>query len=141
MPGRLSKNSASVFWAVPTWDPVKEQFGALPAIFGTLVTSLIGLIIAVPISLGAAVFLVELAPSWMRSSASFLIEMLAAIPSVIIGLWGIFVLVPIVRSPIETWLGDKLGFFALISGTAIRIRFSGRRNYPGHYDHSYYYGR
>jgi phosphate transport system permease protein len=99
-----------------TWDPVKEQFGALPAIFGSLATSFIGLIIAIPISLGAAIFLVELAPAWMRSSASFLIEMLAAIPSVIIGLWGIFVLVPLVRSPIESWLGDNLGFIPLFQG-------------------------
>ena len=95
-----------VFLGDTTWDPVKGHFGALPAIFGTLATSFIGLIIAIPISLGAAVFLVELAPLWMRSSASFLIEILAAIPSVIIGLWGIFVLVPIVRRPIESWLGE-----------------------------------
>jgi phosphate transport system permease protein len=104
------------FLSSSTWDPVKGEYGALPAIFGTVVTSLIGLIIAVPLSLGAAVFLVELSPSWMRSSASFLIEMLAAIPSVIIGLWAIYVLVPIVRTPIETWLGDKLGFLPLFQG-------------------------
>ena len=106
-----------------TWDPVKGQFGALPAIFGTLATSFIGLIIAIPISLGAAIFLVELAPLWMRSSASFLIEMLAAIPSVIIGLWGIFVLVPIVRSPIESWLGDYLGFIPLFQGPPFGFGF------------------
>ena len=93
-----------------TWDATREQFGALPAIYGTLLSSVIGLIIAVPISLGAAIFLVELAPSWLRGPVSLIIEMLAAIPSVIIGLWGIFVLVPFVRSPIESWLGSKLGF-------------------------------
>jgi phosphate transport system permease protein len=111
------------FLGSSTWDPVKGEFGALPAIFGTLVTSFIGLIIAIPISLGAAVFLVELSPPWIRSSASFLIEMLAAIPSVIIGLWGIYVLVPIVRSPIETWLGDKLGFLPLFQGPPFGFGF------------------
>jgi phosphate transport system permease protein len=88
------------FLTSSAWDPVKEHFGALPAIYGTLLSSVIGLIIAVPISLGAAIFLVELAPSWLRDPASFLIEMLAAIPSVIIGLWALFVLVPLVRTPI-----------------------------------------
>ncbi len=106
-----------------TWDPVNEQFGALPAIFGTLLSSLIGLIIAVPISLGAAVFLTELAPSWMRSSASFLVEMLAAIPSVIIGLWGLFVLVPAVRASELGWLGKSLGFLPLFQGPPFGIGF------------------
>jgi phosphate transport system permease protein len=104
------------FFSSSDWNPVKELYGALPAIFGTLLSAFIGLIIAVPISLGAAIFLSELAPSWLRSSASFLVEMLAAIPSVIIGLWGIFVLVPVVRSPLETWLGSSLGFLPFFSG-------------------------
>jgi phosphate transport system permease protein len=111
------------FLSSQTWDPVREEFGALPAIYGTLVSSLIGLIIAVPISLGAAIFLTELAPHWMRSPASFLIEMLAAIPSVIIGLWGLFVLVPIVRSPIESWLGNNLGFLPLFQGPPFGVGF------------------
>jgi phosphate transport system permease protein len=106
-----------------TWDNVREQFGALPAIYGTLLSSLIGLIIAVPISLGAAIFLVELAPSWLSGPVSFIIEMLAAIPSVIIGLWGIFVLVPFVRSPVESWLGDKLGFIPLFQGPPFGVGF------------------
>jgi phosphate transport system permease protein len=106
-----------------SWDPVKEQFGALPAIFGTLLSSLIGLIIAVPISLGAAIFLVEIAPAWLRGPASLIIEMLAAIPSVIIGLWGLFVLVPFVRSPIESWLGDKLGFLPFFQGPPFGVGF------------------
>jgi phosphate transport system permease protein len=111
------------FLTSSAWDPVKEQFGALPAIYGTLLSSVIGLIIAVPISLGAAIFLVELAPSWLRDPASFLIEMLAAIPSVIIGLWGLFVLVPLVRTPIESWLGSKLGFLPLFQGPPFGVGF------------------
>ena len=111
------------FFTSTAWNPVTENYGALPAIFGTLVSSLIALLIAVPISLGAAVFLVELAPNWMRSPASFLIEMLAAIPSVIIGLWGIFVLVPFVRSPIESWLGDKLNVVPLFQGPPFGVGY------------------
>ncbi len=105
------------------WNPVTEQFGALPAIYGTLLSSAIALIIAVPISLGAAVFLVELAPAWVRTPGSFLIEMLAAIPSVIIGLWGLFVLVPFVRHPVETWLGAHAGFLPLFQGPPFGVGF------------------
>jgi len=111
------------FFGSLTWDPVKEVFGALPAIYGTLLSSAIGLLIAVPISLGAAIFLIELAPSWLAGPGSFLIEMLAAIPSVIIGLWGLFVLVPFVRSPVETWLGSKLGFLPFFQGPPFGVGF------------------
>jgi len=106
-----------------SWDAVRAAFGALPAIFGTLLSSAIGLLIAIPISLGAAIFLVELAPTWLRGPASFVIEMLAAIPSVIIGLWGLFVLVPIVRNPIESWLGSKLGFLPFFQGPPFGVGF------------------
>jgi len=106
------------FLTTSTWDPIKQIFGALPSIYGTLVTSAIALLIAVPISLGAAIFLAELAPSWLRGPVSFLIEMLAAIPSVIIGLWGIFVLVPAIR-PVETWLSNHFGFLPLFKGTIL----------------------
>jgi phosphate transport system permease protein len=111
------------FLASSVWDPVRGAFGSLPAIYGTLLSSAIGLIIAVPISLGAAIFLVELAPSWLRGPTSLIIEMLAAIPSVIIGLWGLFVLVPFVRSPIETWLGSGLGFVPLFQGPPFGVGF------------------
>jgi phosphate transport system permease protein len=100
------------------WNPVKEIYGALPAIYGTVLTSAIALIIAVPISFGAAIFLVELAPSWLSRPASFLIEMLAAIPSVIIGLWGLFVLVPAVK-PAEVWLTNHAGFLPIFHGTVL----------------------
>jgi phosphate transport system permease protein len=106
-----------------SWDPVKGEFGALPAIFGTLLSSFIGLVIAVPISLGAAIFLVEIAPAWLSKPASFIIEMLAAIPSVIIGLWGLFVLIPFIQSPVETWLGDKLGFLPFFQGPPFGVGF------------------
>jgi phosphate transport system permease protein len=105
------------------WNPVKDEFGALPAIYGTLLSSLIGLVIAVPISLGSAIFLSELAPEWLRKPCSFLIEMLAAIPSVIIGLWGLYVMVPFIRNPIETWLGSNLGFLPLFQGPPFGVGF------------------
>src|SRR5438128_6889093 len=85
------------FLATSTWDPVAEQFGALPFIYGTAVSSLIALVIAVPLSIATAVYLTELAPLWIRQPIVSLIEMLAAIPSVILGLWGIFVMVPWLR--------------------------------------------
>jgi phosphate transport system permease protein len=111
------------FFTSSAWDSVKGQFGALPAIFGTLLSSFIALIIAIPVSLGAAIFLVEMAPSRLRSPASFLIEMLAAVPSVIIGLWGLFVLVPIIRDPVEKWLGTYLGFLPFFRGTPLGLDF------------------
>jgi len=99
-----------------TWDPVNRVFGAAPAIYGTVVSSAIAVIIAVPISLGAAIYLSEMAPPWLRNPASFLVESLAAIPSVVFGLWGIYVLTPWVRSPVEKFLGGKLGFLPLFTG-------------------------
>ncbi len=110
------------FLGSTSWDAVRESFGALPAIYGTLVSSAIGVLIAVPISLGAAIFLVEMAPSWLRGPCSFLIEMLAAIPSVIIGLWGLYVLVPFMR-PIERWLGGHLGFIPIFHGQVFGVGF------------------
>ena len=90
-----------------TWDPYSQVFGALPMIFGTLVSSLLGLLIAVPLGLGVAIFLAELAPGWLEKPLSFLTELLAGIPSVIYGLWGIFVLVPWLRNTVEPFLQDK----------------------------------
>ena len=103
-----------------TWNPVSQDFAVLPAIFGTVATSTIALILAIPIGLGAAIFLAELAPRWISSPVSFLIEMLAAIPSVIIGLWGLFVVVPIVRQ-VEGVLTRNLGFVPIFSGPAVGI--------------------
>ena len=97
------------FFTGRTWDPVAEQFGALPFVYGTLVTSAVALVLAVPLAVGAAVFINEFAPPWLKGPVAFLAELLAAIPSVIYGLWGIFVLVPLLRDyfmkPVSSWLG------------------------------------
>jgi phosphate transport system permease protein len=98
------------------WDPVKEAFGALPFIYGTLLSSLVGMFIAVPLGIGAAIYLAELAPFWARSPIGFLIELLAAVPSVVYGLWGIFVLAPFLRNWVEPFLGGTLGFLPLFQG-------------------------
>src|SRR4030042_225450 len=99
-----------------TWDPVAGQFGAAPAIYGTLVSSLIALLLAVPVSLGAAIFLSEVAPPWLRNPCSFLVEMLAALPSVVLGLWGIYILIPWVREFVEKATLGRLNFIPLFSG-------------------------
>ena len=101
------------------WDPVNDVFGALPFIFGTLVTSLIALLIAVPISIATAVFLTELAPLWLRQPLIMFIELLAAIPSVILGLWGIFVMVPFLSQNIFPWLQHWFGFLPIFQGTIL----------------------
>src|SRR5882724_6920662 len=104
------------FLATSTWDPVAEQFGALPFVYGTLVSSLIALLIAVPLSVATAVYLTELAPVWMRQPLVSLIEMLAAIPSVILGLWGIFVMVPWLRDYPFPFLKHYFGWIPLFTG-------------------------
>lgn len=96
------------FLTSSTWDPVHGEFGAAPAIVGTILTSVIALVIATPLALGGAVFLSEFAPPWLRQPVSFLIDLLAAVPSVVFGLWGVFVLVPLLRAPIMPFLRDTL---------------------------------
>jgi phosphate transport system permease protein len=98
------------------WDPVAENFGALPFIYGTVVSSLLGLIIAVPLSVGTALFLTELCPLRLRGVLSLLVELLAAIPSVIYGLWGIFVLAPFLRVHVQPFLATYFGWTGLFSG-------------------------
>jgi phosphate transport system permease protein len=98
------------------WDPVNEQFGAVPFIFGTLVSSAIALIIAVPLSIATAVYLTELAPQWLRQPLTMFIELLAAVPSVILGLWGIFVMVPWLSRYLFPWLQKVFGFLPLFQG-------------------------
>ncbi|PYI86608.1 MAG: phosphate ABC transporter permease subunit PstC [Verrucomicrobia bacterium] len=104
------------FLTTSTWDPVTEQFGALPFIYGTLVSSFIALLIAVPLSVATAVYLTELAPLWIRQPIVSLIEMLAAIPSVILGLWGIFVMIPWLRDYPFPLLKRFLGWTPFFSG-------------------------
>ncbi len=98
------------------WDPVEGRFGALPLIFGTVVSSALALLIAVPLSLGVAIFLTEFAPMRIRGPVSFLIELLAAIPSVVYGLWGIFVMIPFLRATVFPFLKDTLGFLPFFQG-------------------------
>jgi phosphate transport system permease protein len=99
-----------------TWDPVAEQFGAWPLIVGTLLTSLIALVLAVPLSLGVAIYLTEFAPGPIRKPVAMTIELLAAIPSVVYGLWGIFVLIPFLTATVYPWLQSVLGFLPIFQG-------------------------
>jgi phosphate transport system permease protein len=101
-----------------TWDPVAHEFGALPPAIGTLVKSLISLLVAVPISIGSAIFIAFYIPRGLRDWISYPIELLAAIPSIIFGLWGLFIMVPVVRV-IQIWLKAHFGWFPLFSGPAI----------------------
>ncbi|MGD0752745.1 MAG: phosphate ABC transporter permease subunit PstC [Anaerolineales bacterium] len=95
--------------ANPNWDPVNNNFQAWPFLFGTLLTSIFAILFALPISLGIAIFLAELCPAWLHTPLSWMVELLAAIPSVVYGLWGIFVFLPKVVAPVGVFLGDTLG--------------------------------
>ena len=103
------------------WDPVADHYGALPYIYGTVVTSAIALILAVPVGIGSAVFLAELAHRRVGSAVSFVMELLAAIPSIVYGIWGFFVLAPFLRSAIEPWLVQHFGFLPLFRGAPFGI--------------------
>ncbi len=96
------------------WDPVQEIFGAAVPIYGTLITSVLALVVAVPLAFGCAFFLTELAPSWLRSPFGTAIELLAAVPSIIYGMWGFFILVPIMGDYVQPFLIDNLGDLAVI---------------------------
>ena len=111
------------FFVSQEWDPVFSKFGALPFIYGTLVTSALGMLIAVPLGLGAAIFLAELAPRHISDVLTFTIDLLAAVPSVIYGLLGVFILVPLMRTEVQPFLKHKLGFLPLFQGPAYGIGF------------------
>src|ERR1700704_484198 len=98
------------------WDPVNDQYGALPFVYGTIVSSILALIIAVPLAIGVAVYITEMSPRWLRGALAFTTELLAAIPSVIYGLWAIFVLVPLLRQYVQPWLARYLGWSGLFEG-------------------------
>ena len=108
------------FWRTEIWDPVAGQFGALPFIWGTLYSSILALAISTPIALGIAVFISELCPGWLRQPLVFLTELLAAIPSIVYGLWGIFVLVPAIRA-LESATPEPLRQLPLFSGPPLGV--------------------
>jgi len=97
-----------------SWDAVQKDFGALVPIYGTLVTALLGMLIAVPVSFGIALFLTEIAPAWLRQPVAAAIELLAGIPSIIYGMWGLFVFVPFMGEHVDPWLDENLGALPLI---------------------------
>jgi phosphate transport system permease protein len=104
------------------WDPVNEQFGALPFVFGTVVSSILALMLAVPLAVGVAVFITEMCPRRLRGALAFTTELLAAIPSVIYGVWAMFVLVPVLREHVEPWLAR---YFGWTSGLTHKLGFQG----------------
>jgi len=109
----LEEDGLSFIWR-DAWDPVREEFGALVPIYGTLMTSLIAMLIGIPVSFGIALFLTELSPSWLKRPLGTAIELLAAIPSIIYGMWGLFVLSPVVQSHLQPFLIDVFGNVPLI---------------------------
>jgi phosphate transport system permease protein len=111
------------FFVTRVWDPVFDQFGALPFIYGTVVTSVVALFIAVPLGIGAAIFLAELAPARVSDTLEFFIDLLAAVPSVIYGLLGVFIVVPLMRVYIQPGLKSVLGFLPLFQGPAYGLGF------------------
>ncbi|HQY55698.1 MAG: phosphate ABC transporter permease subunit PstC [Dokdonella sp.] len=102
------------FFFSTEWNPVENRYGALIPIFGTLVTAAIAMLIAVPVSFGIALYLTEIAPAWLRGPVGSAIELLAGIPSIIYGMWGLFVLVPVMTEHVTPWLNDHLGTLPLI---------------------------
>ncbi len=104
------------FLVTRTWDPVFEHYGALPFIYGTVVTAVVALLLAVPVGIGCAIYLAEYAPEVLKRPLSMLVDLLAAIPSVVYGLWAIFELVPLMRVHVQPFLGKYLGFLPLFQG-------------------------
>lgn len=111
------------FFRTTTWDPIAEHFGAWPFIYGTLVTSIVSLLIAVPLGIGAAIFLAELAPQRISDTLEFFIDLLAAVPSVIYGLLGVFIVVPLMRQYVDPFLKGVLGFLPFFQGPAYGVGF------------------
>ena len=111
------------FFRTTVWDPVFDQFGALPFIYGTVLTAVVSLLIAVPLGIGAAIFLAELAPPRVSDTLEFFIDLLAAVPSVIYGLLGVFIVIPVMRQYIQPALKSSLGFLPLFQGPMYGIGF------------------
>jgi phosphate transport system permease protein len=124
--GRLAFETFGFHFVVSdAWDPAAGVFGALVPIYGTIVTSIIALLVAIPVSIGIAMFLTDIAPQWSRGPISIAVELLAAIPSIIYGMWGLFVFAPFMAENVEPWLNDNLGTLpiagALFAGPPIGI--------------------
>jgi phosphate transport system permease protein len=102
------------FLTTEVWNPVTEKFGALAPVYGTVVTSIIAMLIAIPIAFGIAVFLTETCPRWLRTPIGIAIELLAAIPSIVFGIWGLFVLAPILQQYVQPWLIEHIGPWPII---------------------------
>ncbi len=117
----LSRQTFGLSFVTPnvdtSWDPIAEEFDAWPIIVGTLVTALVAIVLATPISVFVAIFLSELCPARLRTPINFMVEMLAAIPSVVFGMWGIFIFLPTVVKPLGDFLSKTLGFLPIFSGT------------------------
>jgi phosphate transport system permease protein len=111
------------FFVTRVWDPIFDQFGALPFIYGTMVTSVVALLIAVPLGIGAAIFLAELAPQKVSDTLQFFIDLLAAVPSVIYGLLGVFIVIPLMREYIQPALKSTFGFLPFFQGPAYGVGF------------------
>src|SRR5262249_16717773 len=108
------------FWSGKTWDPVSGEFGALPFIWGTLYSSILAMLISTPIAVGIAIYLSELSPRSLRTPLAFLTELLAAVPSIVYGLWGVFVLVPVVRH-LQVITPDWMRKIPLFSGPPLGV--------------------
>ena len=122
MGARLSMQTIGWGFLTSTeWDPVFDRYGALPYVVGTLATSFLALFFAVPLGVGSAIFLAELSSRRMGEVVSFVMELLAAIPSIVFGIWGFFILAPFLRTTIEPWLVTNLGFIPLFSGAPFGI--------------------
>ena len=121
--GVLARTGLFSFVLESEWDVVRDLYGALPFIYGTLITSCVALLLALPVSVGLALFLTEMAPPGVRAVISFPIALLAGIPSVVYGLWGLFVLVPLLRGQVEPWLASTLGFLPFFRGPPIGLGY------------------
>ena len=111
------------FFVTSVWDPILDEYGALPFIYGTVITSAVALLIAVPLGIGAAIFLAELAPPRISDTLQFFIDLLAAVPSVIYGLLGVFIIVPLMRTVIAPVLIKTLGFLPIFAGPSYGVGF------------------
>lgn len=119
----LAEVGIGTFLTGQDWDPVSDSFGALPFIYGTVLTSVLAIVIALPVALGMTLFLSEMGPKWLRAPVAFAVETLASIPSVVYGLWALFVLVPWLRETVEPFLGDHLGFIPLFEGPPLGLGY------------------